>query len=392
MENEKASYFEKTKITSAGLRLIHKLIMMGEPLVITKAVIGDGISEQDPVTMTELVHEIPSRQTGQDGTSAIVDLQMYMPEDEQTISTRVRVQNGDIEFTLREIAFIAPDPDIGDIIFAYTRDNTENAMTFPVFSGVPISATVDISFFVHNAANVEMNVTLPAEVSLAEFNAHKNAAELDHPDKSVKKRHIADYAIGTMQLEKGAVNNVRIGNNAVDARTIKDGEITKNKLSEELLEQINNLLSGATEFRKELDVLNSMFPSDSLRNVVSKLSIEVWKLQRAGHSEYEFYRVRCVSCTLKDGTKITNPKKEYIQYGDGTKDISFPSVGVSPDKPILIPLTIESLNKCLYIGEEQDGYLFLNFHLVYWATTEDKTEDGVTYVVYDNVTLNLNID
>lgn len=99
MENEKASYFEKTKITSAGLRLIHKLIVLGEPLVITKAVIGDGISEQDPVTMTELVHEIPSRQTGQDGTSAIVDLQTYLPEDEQTISTRVRVQNGDTELS-----------------------------------------------------------------------------------------------------------------------------------------------------------------------------------------------------------------------------------------------------------------------------------------------------
>ncbi|NDO20480.1 hypothetical protein FMM68_12570 [Lachnospiraceae bacterium MD329] len=252
MENEKASYFEKTKITSAGLRLIHKLIMMGEPLSITKAVIGDGISEQDPVTITELVHEIPSRQTGQEGTSAIVDLQMYLPEDEQTISTRVRVQNGDTEFTLREIALIANDPDIGDIKFAYTRDNTENAMTFPVYDGVPISATVDISFFVHNAANVEMNVTLPAEVSLAEFNAHKNAAELDHPDKSVKKRHIADYAIGTMQLEKGAVNNVCIGNNAVDARTIKDGEVTEQKLSNSLATVIDVLERLAVDTRPKI--------------------------------------------------------------------------------------------------------------------------------------------
>lgn len=96
MENEKASYFEKTKITSVGLRLIHKLIMMGEPLVITKAVIGDGISEQDPVTMTELAHEIPSRQTGQDGTSALADLQMYLPEDEQTTAVILeRWENGE---------------------------------------------------------------------------------------------------------------------------------------------------------------------------------------------------------------------------------------------------------------------------------------------------------
>ncbi len=195
MENEKASYFEKTKITSAGLRLIHKLIMMGEPLVITKAVIGDGISEQDPVTMTELVHEIPSRQTGQDGTSAIVDVQNYLPEDEQTVLTRVRVQNGDTEFIWRELGLIAKDPDGGEILFSYTRDNTESAMTFPVFSGVPISATVNIAFFVHNSANVEMNVTLPAEVSLAEFNEHKNAAELDHPDKSVTRQKLSNDVI-----------------------------------------------------------------------------------------------------------------------------------------------------------------------------------------------------
>lgn len=239
MKNEKASYFEKTKITSAGLRLLHKLIVMGEPLVITKAVIGDGISEQDPVTFTELVHEIPSRQTGQDGTSVIVDVQNYLPEDEQTIIARVRVQNGDTEFIWRELGLIAKAPDGGEILFAYTRDNTESAMTFPVFSGVPISATVDIAFFVHNSANVEMNVTLPAEVRLEEFNAHKNAAELDHPDKSVKQRHIADSAIGTVQLAKGAVNNVRIGNNAVDARTIKDGEIKKTKLDTELQSKID---------------------------------------------------------------------------------------------------------------------------------------------------------
>ncbi len=272
MENEKASYFEKTKITSAGLRLIHKLIMMGEPLVITKAVIGDGISEQDPVTITELVHEIPSRQTGQEGTSAIVDLQMYMPEDEQTIIARVRVQNGDTEFTLREIAFIATDPDIGDIIFAYTRDNTENAMTFPVFSGVPISATVDISFFVHNSANVKMNVTLPAEVRLSEFNAHKNAEELDHPDKSVQQRHIADGAVGTTQLAKGAVNNVRIGNNAVDARTIKNGEVTKAKLDTELQGKIESITDDYNDLKNKPNIeQNSLSPEGD--RITTNLSV-----------------------------------------------------------------------------------------------------------------------
>lgn len=319
MENEKASYFEKTKITSAGLRLIHKLIVMGEPLVITKAVIGDGISEQDPVTITELVHEIPSRQTGQDGTSAIVDLQMYMPEDEQTILTRVRVQNGDVEFSLREIAFMATDPDIGDIIFAYTRDNTENAMTFPVFSGVPISATVNIAFFVHNSANVEMNVTLPAEVSLAEFNEHKNAAELDHPDKSVKQRHIADGAIGTVQLAKGAVNNVRIGNNAVDARTIKDGEITKAKLSEDMQNRFNKLLGEKVSPNKDYGGSNIyLIPPSDIQNMPTDYCIFVFVRDSydygSGDSNLELY-----TYDLETGIRYWATQDSYFNISEITK-------------------------------------------------------------------------
>lgn len=169
MENENVSYFDKVKITSKGLALLHKLIVLGKPLQITRAVIGDGIPEQDPVTLTELVHEIPSRQTGQSGTSAIVDLQMYLPEDEQTILTRVRVQNGDTSFIWRELAFIASDPDEGDILFAYTVDRTEHAMPFAAYDGVPITGTVDVAFYVSNSANFEANITLPAEVSLEEF-------------------------------------------------------------------------------------------------------------------------------------------------------------------------------------------------------------------------------
>lgn len=319
MENEKASYFEKTKITSAGLRLIHKLIVLGEPLVIKKAVIGDGISEQDPVAMMELVHEIPSRQTGQDGSSAIVDLQMYLPEDEQTILTRVRTQNGDTEFIWHELGLIANDPDEGEILFAYTRDNTESAMTFPVFNGVPISATVDISFFVHNAANVEINVTLPAEVSLAEFNAHKNAEELDHPDKSVKKRHIADYAVGTMQIDKGAVNNVRIGNNAVDARTIKDGEITKAKLSEDMQNRFNKLLGEKVSPNKEYGGSNIyLIPPSDIQNMPTDYCIFVFVRDSydygSGDSNLELY-----TYDLETGIRYWATQDSYFNISEITK-------------------------------------------------------------------------
>lgn len=64
----------------------------------------------------------------------------------------------------------------------------------------------------------------------AAYNTHRDAAELDHPDGSVRAKHIADGAVGTAQLAKGAVNNVRIANNAVDARVIQDEAVTALKI------------------------------------------------------------------------------------------------------------------------------------------------------------------
>lgn len=84
---------------------------------------------------------------------------------------------------------------------------------------------------------------------LNKFTEHKTAAELDHPDKSVQTRHIADYAIGTTQLAQDAVNNVRISNNAVDTRTVKDKAITKAKLEQSIQDFINN----EPQERKEAD-------------------------------------------------------------------------------------------------------------------------------------------
>lgn len=72
------------------------------------------------------------------------------------------------------------------------------------------------------------------------------------PFKSITEDKIADGAIGTTQLAKGAVNNVRIGNNAVDARTIKDGEITEQKLSNSLAAVIDVLGCLAVDTRPKI--------------------------------------------------------------------------------------------------------------------------------------------
>ena len=198
--------FEKTKITVQGLRLLTKIMLTGESLKVTRAAIGEGISDAEPSSLTALVKEVLSHKTGEEGTSATVDLQTLDATDETTACVRILVQNGDTAFTLREIGIYAQDPDGGEILYAYTRDRSKYAMSFPSNAdGAHVSETVDIPFFVSNAEHIEANITLPAEVSLAEFTAHKSAEELDHPDGSVTNRKIADGAVTANKIGDGAV-------------------------------------------------------------------------------------------------------------------------------------------------------------------------------------------
>lgn len=180
----------------------------------------------------------------------------------------------------------------------------------------------------------------------------------------------------------------------LDLKEIPLKSITADKLSEELFEQINNLLSCAVEFRKEIDILNSIFPNDLLSNIISSLKIEVNLICRAGHSEYDFYEIKCTECTLKNGGKVFNKEGEYIRLGNGSVSVILSPIGVNPNQSILIPLTGKALNDCLYIGEEQDDYLFLDIHSGYWYDIRDNEGmvDGVSYAKYDRITLDLTLE
>lgn len=75
------------------------------------------------------------------------------------------------------------------------------------------------------------------------LNTHRTASELDHPDKSVKQKHIADYSIGTQQIAQYAITGTKIYPAAVQTAHIKDGNVTEAKLSQELRDLITELQS-----------------------------------------------------------------------------------------------------------------------------------------------------
>ena len=200
--------YDKAKITVQGLQLLTRIMLTGESMKLTRAAIGEGVPDGEPSALTELVSPIPSHKTGEEGTSATVDFQAFDATDDTTACMRVNIQNGDTAFTLREIGIYAQDPDGGEILYAYTCDRSKYAMPFPSNSGgANVSETVDIPFFVANTdtITIEADITLPAEVSLAEFTVHKSAAELDHPDGSVTNRKIADGAVTANKIGDGAV-------------------------------------------------------------------------------------------------------------------------------------------------------------------------------------------
>lgn len=79
---------------------------------------------------------------------------------------------------------------------------------------------------------------------LNKFTEHKTSVELDHPDKSVKQKHIADYSIGTQQIEQYTVTGPKIYPAAVQTSHIKDKNVTMPKLSQDLPNIIISVQNG----------------------------------------------------------------------------------------------------------------------------------------------------
>ena len=192
---------DTVKLTAKGLRLLAK-VQSGATMYFVRAAIGDGFMQdgQDVADLTEMVHEVPSHQTGTTASSATVDLTKAVVEKDGTVSVRVKIKNGDTAFYMRELGIIAKDPDEGEILYAYINFG-DGASAMPAFDGSTyIVRNIQMSFIVSNAANVEANITLAAEVSYDDFMAHKNANVLDHPDGSVTSEKLADDCVTTEKL------------------------------------------------------------------------------------------------------------------------------------------------------------------------------------------------
>lgn len=223
---------DTVKLTAKGLRLLAK-VQSGATMYFVRAAIGDGFMQdgQDVADLTEMVHEVPSHQTGTTASSATVDLTKAVVEKDGTVSVRVKIKNGDTAFYMRELGIIAKDPDEGEILYAYINFG-DGASAMPAFDGSTyIVRNIQMSFIVSNAANVEANITLAAEVSYDDFMAHKNANVLDHPDGCVT----------TEKLANGSVTGTKLAGSVVTLDKLNNDVHTKFDGLEKAIQKINSI-------------------------------------------------------------------------------------------------------------------------------------------------------
>ena len=236
-----------------------------------RAVIGDGFiqEEQDVADLTEMVHEIPSHQTGTTASSATVDLTKAVVEKDGTVSVRVKIKNGDTAFYMRELGIIAKDPDEGEILYAYINFG-DGASTMPAFDGSTyVVRNIQMSFIVSNAAKVEANITLTAEVSYDDFMEHKNATVLDHPDGCVTTEKLANSSVTGVKIKDSAVTLAKLNN---DVQTKFDG-------LEKAIQKLNST--------KKIDLEYTISQGSSGYNIVVKPKVNyIAKKEVSGTATY----------------------------------------------------------------------------------------------------------
>ena len=172
-------------VTSKGLQLEAKVKAGLTPLKLVKAVNGEGYLQQgtDLLSIQSLVAEVPSHQTGEEGTSATVDFDRYYDADGDAAVLGVRIENGDIEFKLREIAIVAEDPDDGEIFYGYVNFG-DHVSTMMAYNGKSrITRHFNFPIVMRNAEDVNVTITYKGEVYFEDLR------------KEVDERKAADAAL-----------------------------------------------------------------------------------------------------------------------------------------------------------------------------------------------------
>ncbi len=174
--------FPILRLTRAGQDLVG-MSQGGGKLIFVRAELGDGqLGETESV---EMLHALKHRVMQ-------LPLQGYLNEGNGKARLRFVVDNSSLAagFFNREIGIVAKMEGGDEQLYAYT--NAGNYADYIPSKDTPInSEIIDLHILIGNASHVVLETQNGAYATKIELEEHRTAAELDHPEKSVHKKHLA---------------------------------------------------------------------------------------------------------------------------------------------------------------------------------------------------------
>lgn len=187
-------------ITKKGLALQAK-VEAGTVLKFTKMALGSG-KPTDLATATALAslkQNLAIASKGVNNNTCIV----------YATGTNIGVTTA---YQASELGLYAQDPDLGEILYAVTTDDTPD--TVPSNSSATvITQRIGLAVAVSASSTVSLVLSTTGFITAADaeniacdvMTAHKTKTPLDHPAKSVQEKHLADGSVTTPKLSKTGV-------------------------------------------------------------------------------------------------------------------------------------------------------------------------------------------
>ena len=173
--------FPILRLTHAGQEMAG-MSQGGGKLTFVRVELGDGqLKEGDSIeALTDLKRSVMQ-----------LPMQGYLNEGNGKARLRFVIDNSalTVGFHNREVGIFAKIDNGAERLYAYT--NAGNYADWIPSKETPIDGDiVDLHIVIGNAANVTIQTVSGAYATKIEIEEHRTAAELDHPDKSVHKKHL----------------------------------------------------------------------------------------------------------------------------------------------------------------------------------------------------------
>ena len=177
------SNWSSYQFTRKGEQLRAKVEAGKCKLTLTKIKIGNG-----SVTLGDIkdMNDLKSPQLVLGISSCAVSAEDDRVCEVVGIASSSNVENA---FSVTEMGLYANDPDVGEILYLVEIDTSPDDMPNKNAQS-PVTLTYQIELVTSNTANVTALVSPAGLVTVKMMSAHRTAAELDHPEKSVHKKHL----------------------------------------------------------------------------------------------------------------------------------------------------------------------------------------------------------